>query len=203
MVRVKCLKCNQIYSKPFSNFIKNDKCPFCIGKELLNTQAVKALLPIEYELLSEYHSTDKKIYVRHNCGFIWKTKAKFLYDYIGCPICNKKRSKGEQKIEQWLLNNGYSFDIEHSFKWQSNTMRRYDFFVPDYNLIIEYNGEQHYLENKYFKTPLEEQQKIDKIKRLEAQENGYNYLVIGYFDFEKIDTILSNWFNDYSARKQV
>ena len=79
--------------------------------------------------------------------------------------------------------------------------RRYDFYLPDYNLIIEYNGEQHYLENKYFKTSLEEQQKIDAEKEKEAVTHGYDYLIIGYFDFDKIDTILNNWFNDYLARE--
>lgn len=201
MVRVKCLKCQQVYSKPWGEFLKNPHCPFCVGRELLNTQAVKALLPTEYELLSEYSSTNEKVLVKHKCGFIWKTKVKKLYDNFGCPHCNKKRSKGEQKITNWLMNNEKAFEIEHSFDWQSNKKRRYDFYLPDYNLIIEYNGEQHYLENKYFKTSLEEQQKIDTEKEKEAVTHGYNYLIIGYFDFDKIDTILNNWFNDYLARE--
>ncbi len=201
MVCVKCLKCEQIYSKPLSEFLKNDKCPFCIGRESLNTQAVKALLPAEYELLDEYKSTNQKVHVRHKCGFIWAVKVKTLYNSVGCPHCNKKESKGEQKITQWLLNNGYDFYTEYSFKWQSNVRRRYDFYIPDFNLIIEYMGEQHYHKNSYFKLPLEEQQKIDKEKELEAEQQHMNYLIIGYFDYSNIDTILTNWFNDYPEKE--
>lgn len=203
MVRAKCLKCNQIYSKPFTEFLKNCNCPFCVGRELLNTQAVKSLLPSEYELLDEYKSNQIPVRIKHSCGFIWKTKVNKLYNYIGCPNCNKKRSKGEQQITAWLIEQGYDFDTEHSFDWQSNLRRRYDFYVPKYNLIIEYMGEQHYLENKLFKTPLLEQQKIDLEKQTEAIQNGYNYLIIGYYDYKDIDTILSNWFNDYPVREQA
>ena len=198
MIRVKCLKCNQIYSKPIVEFIKNKSCPFCIGKELLNTQALKSILSNEYELLSQYKSTNDYIIVKHKCGFIWRTKAKKLYNYIGCPRCNKKRSKGEQKIEAYLISHNLDFEIEKSFSWQSNLKRRYDFYLPNFNLLIEYNGEQHYLQNAYFKVPVEEQKLIDQEKQEEALQHGFNYLVIGYFDFNNIETILNNWFNDYS-----
>lgn len=99
------------------------------------------------------------------------------------------------------MSNEKTFEIEYSFSWQSNKKRRYDFYLPNYNLIIEYNGEQHYVENKYFKVPLKEQQRIDAEKEKEAVAHGYNYLIIGYFDFDNIDTILNNWFNDYLARE--
>lgn len=204
MIEVLCLDCNQVYSKPFSEFKKNYKCPFCKGKELLNTQAVKSLLSDEYELLSEYKGTNKKVLVKHlKCGFIWKTTVNSLYRYTGCPKCNKKISKGENRIISFLIKNGIAFEKEKSFKWQSNTRRRYDFYLPDYNLICEYNGEQHYREVDYFKRSLEEQQSTDAEKKKEAEDNGYNYLVIPYYSFNNIETILNNWLNDYSDRKYI
>lgn len=201
MVQVKCLKCNQNYSKPFAEFIKNESCPFCIGRELLNTKALQSILGSEYEILDQYKDENTKIHVKHKCGFVWTTKARKLYNYIGCPHCNKKRSKGEQKITAYLISHGIDFEIEKSFPWQSNLKRRYDFYLPDFNLICEYNGEQHYIDKSFFVTPLAEQQEIDKQKENEARANGYNYLIIPYFNFNQIETILDNWFNDYSARK--
>ena len=198
MTEVKCLRCGQIYSKTNSDFLKNPNCPYCVGKELLNTQAVKAILPQEYELLSEYKSTNEKVKIRHlTCGFIWETKVKKLYNYIGCPHCNKKKSKGEQKIIRFLLDKNLAFENEKSFNWQSNQLRRYDFYIPEFNLICEYNGEQHYKENNLFSLSLNQQQAIDKEKQEEAIKQGYNYLIIGYFDYDNIETILEKWFNDY------
>lgn len=202
MVEVKCLKCNQLYSKTLTEFLQNKNCPYCIGKEILNTEAFKSLIPEEYEILSEYKTRIEKVKVRHKkCGFIWESPAKKLYNYIGCPHCNKKRSKGEQKIETYLMKNNYKFEIEKSFDWQSNKKRRYDFYVKDFNLLIEYMGEQHYLKNSYFKVPVEWQQEVDREKEEEAKSQGFNYLIIPYYNYDKIDTILDDWFNDYSARK--
>ena len=52
---------------------------------------------------------------------------------------------------------------------------RCDFYLPDYNAIIEYNGRQHYKENKYFggKKVFKSTQLRDKIKKDFAKENSY------------------------------
>lgn len=62
-------------------------------------------------------------------------------------------------------------------------------------------GEQHYQEVPTFKYSLEEQKEIDKEKYLDAINNGYNYLSIKYTEFNNLEEILTNWFNDYSERK--
>lgn len=157
----------------------------------MNTQSFKSLLSKDYELLSDYKGSNSKILVRHKCGFVWKASAHSFLSYVGCPKCNQKHSKGEQKIIQFLKNNCIPFDTEVSFSWQSNLKRRYDFYLPEQNLIIEYMGEQHYKETNFFKVSLIEQQKIDKTKKEEAILNNFQYLAISYKDFNNIDTILS------------
>lgn len=49
---------------------------------------------------------------------------------------------------------------------------RYDFFVPN-NILIEYDGAQHYRETNIFKTILKEQQERDALKDKLAKQNGY------------------------------
>lgn len=39
------------------------------------------------------------------CGFIWRITPSNLKQGKGCPKCNKKVSKGEQKIINWLNKN--------------------------------------------------------------------------------------------------
>lgn len=167
----------------------------------MNTLAFISNLPDEYELLEEYKNCETKIKIRHKCGFIWSILPKKMNKYIGCPHCNKKKSKGEQRIIQILLNKNIFFENEKSFDWQTNKLRRYDFYIPEYHLIIEYMGEQHYQEVPTFKYNLQEQQKIDQEKYFDAINNGYNYLSIKYTEFDNLEKILVDWFNDYSERK--
>ena len=62
---------------------------------------------------------------------------------------------------------------------------RYDFFLPDHNMLIEFDGEQHFTPITFSKsrTP-EEQFKIiqdsDNLKTEYAKKNGYKLLRIRY-----------------------
>lgn len=71
----------------------------------------------------------------------------------------------------------------------------FDFFIPDYNLIIEYDGEQHFktrfFDNVSFKSSLEYTQYHDELKTLWCEENGFELLRISYKDFNNIEDILS------------
>ena len=201
-VIIYCKNCKQYFTKTWTDFLKNDKCPLCENRHNLNDMGFKATIPEEYEVLSSYVNESTKILVKHkSCGFIWKTIPRNLYHQIGCPRCNKKRSRGERAISNFLTQWQIDFVPEKSFEWQSNPKRRYDFYLPDYNLVIEYMGEQHYQETTYFPISLAEQQEIDNIKKQETLDNNLNYLEICYKNFKNIEAILTNWFNDYSERK--
>ena len=191
-VKVECPHCQQTFVKTWADYLKHAECPFCENKQKMNTQAFKSLLPEEYELLSEYTNTDCKILVRHNCGFIWKISAHGFLTHTGCPKCNKHRSMGEKRIGQLLDELKIPYSIEQSFSWQTNLKRRYDFYLPEQNLVIEYMGEQHYRDRSLFKVTLEEQQAIDKEKKEDAIKNGLNYLAICYKDYIRLPIIINN-----------
>lgn len=197
-----CSKCKQEFTKTFSDFLKYPKCFYCESRERMNEKSFQILLPKDFEIIGPFESMLKKIKIRHKkCGFIWNTKPKNFMGNPHCPKCEGKRSKGELSISKILSEKKISYEMEKSFSWQSNKRRRYDFYLPDYNLVIEYMGQQHYFETNFFKISYEEQKKIDKEKKEEAIKNGKEYLAIGYFDFDKIEDILNCWFNDYSKRK--
>lgn len=76
---------------------------------------------------------------------------------------------------------------------------RFDFYLPDYNLMIEYDGEQHYKPVKYGKMSdkkakenLEKVQKYDQLKNEYCKENNINLLRIPYWEKENIDEIIYN-----------
>lgn len=111
----------------------------------------------------------------------------------GCPICNE--SSGERNVRNWLINNNINFTSQKSFEdCISDKKLRFDFYLPEYNTCIEYNGIQHYREVQIFKGKkgLESTKKRDKIKAEYCKNNGIQLLIIKYD--QNIEDILSSIF---------
>lgn len=193
--------CGRIFTKRTNYFYYNRVCPYCDGNSFPDTLEISARCENKgYTLLTPYKTLQDEVLIQHKkCGFIWKIKPYRFYKELDgtCPMCNKRVSKGEQAILNYLNKKNITFSKEYSFTWQSHKNYRYDFYVPAYNLIIEYNGRQHYEEVKYFHYTLKENQEHDSIKQQEALLNGYYYIVIPYTQYTHIESILDNWFNDY------
>ncbi len=72
-----------------------------------------------------------------------------VFDHLqgsGCQSCNS--SKGERKIEELLKNHNIKYIKEYKVP-DSNL--RFDFYLPEYNIAIEYDGELHFKNIKYSK----------------------------------------------------
>ena len=194
-------KCGRIFTRRTTEFYKNRICPHCDGNAMPDTLEMATRCKEKgYTLLTEYKTLQDKVLIRHDkCGFIWGIKPYRFYKELDgdCPNCNRHISKGERRIMEYLNSKNIQYDREHSFDWQSHKAYRYDYYIPDYNLIIEFHGLQHYEETNFLSSSLETNQEHDKIKMDEALKNSYNYLVIPYSHYSKISEILDNWFNDY------
>jgi hypothetical protein len=61
----------------------------------------------------------------------------------GCPIC--KESKGEKVVRNYLISNNLKF-IKQKYFNDCKDIRPlpFDFYLPDYNVCIEYDGIQHF-----------------------------------------------------------
>lgn len=82
----------------------------------------------------------------------------------------------------------------------NNTRYRFDFYLPDYNTFIEYDGSQHYELSHYYKDNIEKNKKVlyntqkrDKIKNQYCKENNINLLRIPYWENKNIKTIINNY----------
>jgi hypothetical protein len=113
----------------------------------------------------------------------------------GCPAC--KYSKGEHKIMQYLNFNNIKYTPQH--KVTINDSNHYfDFYLPAHNLIIEYNGKQHYVPVKWFGSAstvdmdksFRYVQCRDEIKRQYCLDTNIDLLVISYLEFDQIFNIL-------------
>jgi len=95
----------------------------------------------------------------------------------GCPKCKKgSMSIPETRICEYLSSWGYKYEYNYKFKdneYLSN--KPFDFYLTDLNIIIEYDGKQHFIVNSYSKTEeaLENRQFIDREKERILKE-AYN-----------------------------
>lgn len=109
---------------------------------------------------------------------------------------NEIPSKGESSVEFFLKKNNIKYYKQHHFpnEYLFN-LRSYimvDFYLPDENLVIEYNGQQHYFPVEWFggQKVFEQQQERDHALRLYCKEHEINLLEISYLEEKNIDKII-------------
>jgi hypothetical protein len=117
------------------------------------------------------------------------------YKGMGCNICNY--SVGETIINNYLIDNNIKFIKEKSFNKCRNILPlRFDFYLIEHNLCVEFNGKQHYFPYYFFGgvNYLKKLKINDKIKINFCKENNINLLIIKYNENikEKLELYLKN-----------
>lgn len=139
------------------------------------------------------------VLIRHRCkkcGHIWKAKPNTILCGSGCPRCAS--SKGEKRIAEVLSNYGIEFVSEFRFNDCRNSLPLpFDFYIPKRNMLIEYQGKQHYEVVRFRGASKEVSQKNysdlikrDGIKRNYCKANMIHLIEIPYWDFDNIESIL-------------
>jgi very-short-patch-repair endonuclease len=118
-------------------------------------------------------------------------------EIITAPRCFV--SKGERVISDYLKKNNITFIPQKRYK---NCRYKYplpfDFYLPDNNILIEYDGKQHFIpdgrmvRHEDFQTHVQK----DTIKLKYAIENGTTLLRISYLETSNISQILEEVLND-------
>jgi len=179
-----CKKCDLRFlstPKTISNSVNG--CPSCSGKKF-SIETYKKMLPDNIILLdSVYDGSNKK--AKHKCTIcdnVWETKPNHII-HMGCGCPNCSSSKGENMIKQTLDNIGLSYIKEKSINIDGVNYR-FDFYIDDIDLFIEYDGIQHYLPIDHFGGYLEYEKIVnrDKIKNDWISENKHKILRISYKD---------------------
>lgn len=206
--KIRCQKCGCIMERSEICILLNpEHCDNCYkyreGKQHISKEEMQERLnqfsSSSYELL-EYKGSNYRALLKHReCGYVFKIRC--LSDLFngrnrGCPNCYQFKSAGEQKIRAYLDKHCIDYVPQKTFSPLNKSKYRFDFFLPKYNLAIEYQGEQHYQETNFFRDNLETVQKRDEIKRKYCQDNGIELLEIKYTELQNIDAILSSRFND-------
>lgn len=91
---------------------------------------------------------NSKYRVQCDCGKVYEIYSNNLIQGCTTSCGCVKESHGETKIREILTNNNIKFinqKIFPDFKFSDTQgTPKFDFYLPDYNIIIEYDGEQHY-----------------------------------------------------------
>ena len=200
-ITLKCPK-NHIYKTSFNSFYSNNcRCGKCKNLETANKRKysieyVKEYLNLfGYKLLTEdYINNKQKLKIECAKGHIfYMSFSKFKNAKQRCPVC--KMSSGEQEIYRILHK--YFDDIEIQYKFNDCKDKKrlpFDFYLPQYNCCIEFDGIQHFEYQPHFGTYSKflKQQKRDEIKTEYCKKNNIKLIRIAYYEFDKIDEIIKN-----------
>lgn len=112
-------------------------------------------------------------------GEFYQIPNSHLYN-SGCPTC--KASKGELALESIFKK--YNIEYKHQYRISEVINELYyDFYLPDYNLLIEFHGIQHYEYQPFFHRTdydFDSQKRRDEIIKHNAFIYKYNYLEFNY-----------------------
>lgn len=142
--------------------------------------------------MSSYKNLHSKIKITCKRGHIFYQKVSNHIQGKGCPNC--RESLGERTISKYLCDNNIIYERQKKFKdCKYVNMLPFDFYIPDLNMVIEFDGIQHFKPIKQFGGEKEfEKVKIkDKIKSEYCENNSIHLLRISYEDNiqKKLDVI--------------
>jgi hypothetical protein len=149
-----------------------------------NTVYVKSTLPVE--IICKEHGMFKQIAGEHMRG-------------SGCPIC--KSSRGE--IKTYYKLKSFDLNVIREYKLPNNNYR-YDFYIPELNILIEYDGIQHFKPVDFFggEKAFEEIRIRDNLKNEYAALHKVILIRVPYTEFDTLTNFLRKSLMQYIKYKK-
>jgi len=182
--------CGFVFDSKPHNFLSGSRCPKCNGGVRKKTtkyfkKEVEEITDGKYVLVGDYKGSQKYTSFKHaECGSVFKTTPTSFLGGTRCPNCFFI-SKGELKIKKILEENSVLFEQQKTFEGlKDNRKLRFDFYLPEYNTCIEYDGRQHFEPIDIWggKEELFKIKERDLIKNKYCKENSIKLLRIHYKD---------------------
>jgi len=153
---------------------KKRGCPICSKRQKLNIGKIRKRCDIIHinkgYIIPEQNYINNCIKIDVICPIhsVWKTRPSNLLKGHGCPKC--KTSKGEIKIENILKEKNINYISQKKFNDCINKKKLpFDFYLPDYNICIEFDGEQHFKPFRFEKN----NERLNKTIRNDNLKNQY------------------------------
>jgi len=212
-----CRKCGHQWKTTPETILAGHSCPICnVGsngyllshEDFLNKlkeKDIKNCIPLE-----KYTGIFNKILFKClDCNNEWLSTPKNILDGSSCQKCKSKvKSKPEKTIENFLEKKNIKFENQYKFpdlKGKFGHHLKFDFLLPEFNLLIEYDGISHFDSNSYFNRKLEKfDHRCDITKENYCTINNKKLLRLAYYDFKDkngkdLDEFLELFFNEYKG----
>ncbi len=207
---IECGRCENIFSMSYSCYRAGERCPPCSSKigidKIKHSQEFVTQYIEQYgdKLLSQYDGVNEKLEIL--CGKCDKiflcTFAAYKTAHVRC-LCNSM-SRGERMITHYLTKKDIKYEQQKTFDGcKKRISLRFDFYLVDYDVLIEFDGIQHFKLNALFGGVdyLKETTESDLIKNVFCMQNKKKLLRICYKDLNEIadilDKYLANKNNEY------
>jgi very-short-patch-repair endonuclease/Zn finger protein HypA/HybF involved in hydrogenase expression len=201
-IKIICNKHGVFEQTPHSHRI-GANCPECAIELRLNN-AIRKGQNIIIDKFKKIHGDlyDYSKVTYNGCGsdvtIICKTHGEFVQPvkrHLEGGICPKClwRSKGENIIQYCLKNQNIKYYTQKIFKdCKYKKVLRFDFYLPRYNLCIEYDGIQHFELGRFNVTDkqLQESKIKDNIKNDFCEKYNINLLRIPYWEIKNIEKLI-------------
>jgi len=197
--KIKLIKDGEIYEQ-FAYAHLQGKSPEKAPFKITNDEFIKRSIEIHGDMfdysLVDCQGSHSKIKIIYN----GKVYHQILNDHIrgNAPRGIAVESKGVREILKFLEDKKIRYKREHFYKDCKNiNYLRFDFYLIDYNILIEYDGRQHFESVDLFGGDEEfKKRKInDTIKDQYCKKNRIPLLRISYL--EDIGIKLSNYLESY------
>ena len=192
---IKCPKHGIFKQTPNNHLTKKQGCPKCNGGVRFTTNdfisKAKKIHGNKYDYsLVDYTNTYTKIKIICQKHGVFSQRPDNHLNNSGCPICNE--SKGEKNIRLFLKKNKISYIKQFVFEdCKDKRVLPFDFYLPDYNIIIEFDGIQHFeIRDIFGEDNFIQTQKHDIIKNDYCKNNNIHLLRIKYTEINNINKIL-------------
>lgn len=204
-VKLKCLICGNEWEASPTHLHQGRGCPKCRMLNLHNQFAktekafISEMQSIDptIEIIGDYYNSHTKIKCRcRKCGNEWLSLPNNLLKKRGCSNCSA--SKGERQISYWLDYHDIKYYTEYHFEdCKYHRSLPFDFYLPDLNICIEYDGIQHYQPVQFGNmTKVDAQEAFkqcqirDQIKNNYCKNNNITLYRIPYWDYDNISQII-------------
>lgn len=210
---------NTWFATPDSLLNNKTGCPVCANRKTgercrkSNDEFLRQLKIINPNILpmEEYSADHDKILCKclvHD-HFWYVTPNKILHRRTGCPKCALYHN--ENIIADILDRWGFEYTMQQRFPdcKDINTLP-FDFYLNDYNVVIEYDGEQHYF--PIFKSKYSDDQNINRLKYIQrhdeiknqyCKDNNIILIRIPYWDNDDIEYILFDNFRKHNIIEEI
>jgi very-short-patch-repair endonuclease len=180
-----------------------DGCPKCSNCERYTREKIIERFnrihfgKYDYSLISEDVKSKNKISIICREHGVFTQNINKHLNGQGCKMCTQP-SKGEEYIKMYLIEKEIKCIHQHGFDTCRNINKlNFDFYLPEHNTCIEFDGLQHFKPVKEFggEKCFLDGIKRDEIKNKWCLENNVTLIRIRYDEIDKIRDILDKKIN--------